>query len=89
MERKSHFGVNETLGLDSLALWQQWWRWYENYDKNQIWRLKYDIYEISGINRSSKRSIMDFGKLNGIQLEFGDGGRLGKGGHMENHERTP
>ena len=31
----------------------------------------------------------DFGKLNGLQLKFGEGGRLGKGGHMENHEHTP
>ena len=30
----------------------------------------------------------DFGKLNGLLLEFGEGGRLGKGGHMENHEHT-
>ena len=29
------------------------------------------------------------GNLNGIQLKFGEGGRLGKGGHMENHEHTP
>ena len=28
-------------------------------------------------------------KLNGIQLEFGEGGRLGKGGHMENLDHTP
>ena len=26
---------------------------------------------------------MELGKLNGLQLEFGEGGRLGKGGHME------
>ena len=31
----------------------------------------------------------DFGKFNGILLEFGEDGRLGKGGHMENHEHTP
>ena len=31
----------------------------------------------------------EFSKLNGIQIEFGEGGRLGKGGHMENHEHTP
>ena len=31
----------------------------------------------------------DLGKLNGIQLKFGEGGRLGKGGHMANHENTP
>ena len=28
-------------------------------------------------------------KLNGLQLKFGEGGRLGKGGHMENIEHTP
>ena len=31
----------------------------------------------------------DLGMLNGLQLKFGEGGRLGKGGHMENHEHTP
>ena len=31
----------------------------------------------------------DFGKLNGLLLKFGEGGRLGKGGHMESHEHTP
>ena len=31
----------------------------------------------------------DLGKLNGLQLKFGEGGRLGKGGHMANHEHTP
>ena len=29
------------------------------------------------------------GKLKGLQLEFGKGGRVGKGGHMANHEHTP
>ena len=28
----------------------------------------------------------ELGKLNGLQLKFGEGGRLGKGGHMANHE---
>ena len=28
----------------------------------------------------------DLGKLNGILLEFGEDGKLGKGGHMENLE---
>ena len=31
----------------------------------------------------------ELGKLNGILLEFGEDGRLGKGGHMENYEHTP
>ena len=31
----------------------------------------------------------ELGKLNGLLLEFGEGGKLGKGGHMENHEHTP
>ena len=39
---------------------------------------------MSGINREYKRALMELGKLNGLQLEFGEGGRLGKGGHMEN-----
>ena len=29
------------------------------------------------------------GKLNGFLLKLGEDGRLGKGGHMENHEHTP
>ena len=28
-------------------------------------------------------------ELNGLLLEFGEGGRLGKGGHMANLEHTP
>ena len=28
-------------------------------------------------------------KLNGFLLKLGEDGRLGKGGHMENHEHTP
>ena len=31
----------------------------------------------------------ELGKLNGLLLKFGEGGRLGKGGHMENNEHTP
>ena len=31
----------------------------------------------------------ELGKLNGLLPEFGEDGRLGKGGHMENHEHTP
>ena len=31
----------------------------------------------------------ELGKLNGLQLKFGEGGRLGKGGHMGNIEPTP
>ena len=30
----------------------------------------------------------DLEKLNGLLLELGEDGRLGKGGHMENHEHT-
>ena len=44
---------------------------------------------MSGQNRESKRALMELGKLNGLQLEFREGRRLGKGGHMENHEHTP
>ena len=64
-------------------------RCYDTYHKNKILRLKYDIYNISGQNRSSKRSLMELGKLNGLQREFREAGRLGKGGHMENHEHAP
>ena len=31
----------------------------------------------------------EFWKLNGFPLKFGEDGRLGKGGHMENLEPTP
>ena len=31
----------------------------------------------------------DLGKLNGFLLKLGEDARLGKGGHMENHEHTP
>ena len=31
----------------------------------------------------------ELGKLNGLLLEFGKGVRLGKGGHMANHDHTP
>ena len=48
-----------------------------------------DISEMSGQNIESKRALMELGKLKGIQLKFGEGRRLGKGGHMENHEQTP
>ena len=51
--------------------------------------MKYDISDMSSQNRASKRSLMELGKPNELQLEFGEGGRLGKGGHMENHEHTP
>ena len=31
----------------------------------------------------------ELGNLNRLLLKFGEGGRLGKGGHMENNEHTP
>ena len=31
----------------------------------------------------------ELGKLNRILLKYGEDGKLGKGGHMENHEHTP
>ena len=31
----------------------------------------------------------EFGNLNGLLLKFGEGGRLGKRGHMSIHEHTP
>ena len=34
-------------------------------------------------------SSCDLGKLNGLRLKMGEDGRLGKGGHMVNHENTP
>ena len=51
--------------------------------------MKYNISKISGRNRESKISLMDLANLNGLQLKFGEGGRLGKGGHMANIEHTP
>ena len=50
--------------------------------------MKYDISNVPGQNRASKRALMELGKLNGLQLEFGEGGRLGKVGHVENPEHT-
>ena len=51
--------------------------------------MKSDISDMSGRNREYNISLMELGKLNWIQLEFGEGGRLGKGGHNENHENRP
>ena len=31
----------------------------------------------------------ELGTLNGFLLKLGEDGRLGKGGHMANHEQTP
>ena len=31
----------------------------------------------------------ELGKINGFLLKLEENGRLGKGGHMENHEHTP
>ena len=31
----------------------------------------------------------EFGKLNGLLLKFGEGGRIGKKGHMSINEPTP
>ena len=31
----------------------------------------------------------EFRKLNGLLLKFGEGGRLGKRGHISIHEHTP
>ena len=31
----------------------------------------------------------DLWMFNGFPLKLGEDGRLGKGGHMENHENTP
>ena len=42
-----------------------------------------------GRNRASKWDLMLFGEAQWLQLKFGEGGRLGKGGHVENHEHTP
>ena len=68
---KEHFGASETLGIDSLALWQQWWRCYETYDKNQIWKMKYDIPEISGQNRESNRVLMWVGETQWVPTQIG------------------
>ena len=72
-----HFGASETLGLDSLALWQQWWRCYDTYDTNKIWKLKYDIYDMSGIKISPRGSLRYLGKLRWFHMWFGVSGRLG------------
>ena len=51
--------------------------------------MKYNIFDMLGLNIESKRALMDLGKLNGLQLKFEEGGRLGKGRHIENHENAP
>ena len=89
MGEEESFGASETLGLDSLALWQQWWRCYDTYDTNQIWRLNitYITYQVK--IEHPKYLSCDLGKLNGFLLKLGEDGRLGKGWNMENHEHTP
>ena len=67
---KSHFGASETLGLDSLALRQQWWRCYENYETNNIWMLKPNISNMLGRNRSSKRALMWFGEAQWVPTQI-------------------
>ena len=78
-EKKSHFGASETLGLYSLALWQQWWRFYDTYDINEIWRFKYDIYEILGRNISSKRVLMWVGEAQWVPTQIGGKWNIRKG----------
>ena len=52
--------------------------------------MKDEIYMTCQVEIYHPRELSyDFGNLNGLLLEFGEGGRLGKGGHMENHEHTP
>ena len=51
--------------------------------------MKYDISKISGRNIASRELSCELGKLNGFLLKLGEDARLGKGGHMENHEHTP
>ena len=48
--------------------------------------MKADISDMSGRNRASNRALM---WVDGFLLKLGEGGRLGKGGHMANHEHTP
>ena len=55
--------------------------------RSEGWHLTYLACQVE-IDHPREISC-ELGKLNGIQLEFEEGGRLGKGGHMENHENTP
>ena len=43
-------------------IWHQWWRFYDNYDTSQIWRLTYDISDMSDLNRSSYMEFMGVGE---------------------------
>ena len=79
MEEKRHFGASETLGLDSLALWQQWWGCYETYGKNNILRMAYDIYNISGWNRVSNRALMWVGESQWVPTQIGGRWKVRKG----------
>ena len=51
--------------------------------------MKADISDMSGRNRASKRALMWVGEAQWVLLKLGEDGRLGKGGHMANHEPTP
>ena len=52
-------------------LWHQWWRLYDIYDTSQIWRLTYDISNISGRNIASIRALMWFGESKWVPTQFG------------------
>ena len=78
-ERKSNFGASETLGLDSITLWQQWWRCYDTYGTNQIWIMKYEIYEMLGQNRASKRVLMWVGEAEWVPTQIGGSRKARKG----------
>ena len=49
--------------------------------------MKYQTFQVE-IENPTGHSC-DLGKLNGILLKLGEDGRIGKGGHMTNHEHTP
>ena len=57
-------------------------------------QIRYEVWHLTYLTCQFKiehpRDLScELGKLNGLLLEFGEGGRLGNGGHMENPEQTP
>ena len=51
--------------------------------------MKYDIYDMSDCNIASNRALMWVGEAQWVPTQIGEDERLGKGGHMTNHEHTP
>ena len=51
--------------------------------------MTYDISDMEGQIENPRGLSCELGKINGFLLKLGEDRRLGKGGHMENHEHIP